>query len=59
MNFPQCVVCKNIINIEARKCRAFPDGIPSRLWFGEILHNKSMMNDEGVIFEPMDEIKAK
>lgn len=32
------------------KCRAFPDGIPKEILFGDFLHTRPYPNDQGVQF---------
>jgi len=54
MNF-QCAMCRHYE--KDMKCRAFPDGMPGELFSGETFHDKPFKGDDGIQFEPMDEIE--
>lgn len=45
----QCYKCKRYN--EADICRAFPDGIPSKIFTGEADHTKPFPGDHGIQFE--------
>lgn len=50
-----CSFCKNFddSNPIARKCTAFPNGIPLQIWDGENDHRKRFPGDNGILFEPI------
>ncbi len=50
---PVCFRCRHLDldNIEARRCRAFPDGIPVAVWTGDHDHQTPFPGDHGVRFE--------
>jgi hypothetical protein len=45
-------------NPAARTCSAFPKGIPLPIWNGENNHKKQYPGDNGILFEPIQEMKA-
>ena len=46
----QCNTCKNYEN--DFKCAAFPEGIPDKILFGEIKHNKPLPEQKNkIVFE--------
>ena len=59
MNFPQCVVCEHLISADKQTCEAYPKGIPDKFFFGDVMHDKSMGDDYGIVFEAIAEILAK
>ena len=46
----QCLACKNLNN-NMTTCKAFPDGIPTKILIGKFDHTKSFRNDKGILFE--------
>ena len=59
LNFPQCIVCEHLISAEKQTCEAFPKGIPDKFFFGDVMHDVSVEGDNGIIFEPIEEILVK
>ena len=53
-----CIFCKHYTkNIE---CKAFPKGIPEEIFItGEHDHTKPFKGDNGILFEPLEELKEK
>ena len=49
-----CKICAHYLGEQT--CRAFPAGIPNRLWSGEHLHRESYPGDQGYRFQgrPLD-----
>ena len=58
---PVCDDCKYADYLGARKCAAFPDGIPLDIWCGKIKHNEHIDGDNGIVFSLMteDDLKAR
>lgn len=48
----QCLVCKHYRG--QKKCRAYPDGIPSPLLYNKALHTEPYEGDNGIQYEPVD-----
>jgi hypothetical protein len=50
---PVCFPCRHldITDIAARRCRAFPEGIPIAVWIGKHDHRTPFPGDRGVQFE--------
>ena len=53
-----CLTCKHIIfedndgvRIPSHRCKAYPEGIPIEIQFGDVVHDKSYKNDGGVVYE--------
>lgn len=42
----------------ARRCKAFPTGIPDEVRFGLHDHHKPFPGDHGIQFEPLDGVSA-
>ncbi|HRP70302.1 MAG TPA: hypothetical protein PLY93_12270 [Turneriella sp.] len=57
----QCLYCTHYQSIrhgeKIPRCKAFPDGIPMPLFFTEVSHRKPYPLDNGIQFEPIDELK--
>lgn len=49
---PICIDCVNDVDLDKKTCKAFPNGIPEKIWSNESLHLKPMAGDDGVIFTP-------
>lgn len=49
----ECYSCKHLV--AARRCTAFPGGIPDEIYFGDVKHDKSYskdgLSDNGIIYE--------
>ena len=56
INLPQCTICEHLIDPEAQTCEAFPKGIPDDIFIGDVAHDKSMRDDNGIIFDPIEEV---
>lgn len=48
---PVCSYCKNLL--QARVCKAFPDGIPDAIWAGQNGHTSPVKGDHGILFDPI------
>ena len=63
VQFSKCYVCKHFISggeLENFKCKAFPDGIPAKIVFGETNHNIPIEGDHGYRYENIfDETPAE
>jgi len=53
----QCFGCVNFWYGVPAKCKAFPNGIPDKIIFGEHDHRKPYPGDNGITFEPIEEEK--
>lgn len=51
-----CLTCKHINQENVRKCKAFPDGIPTPIVMGGINHDKPFPGDKGIQYEPNDTV---
>jgi len=45
----QCRRCKHYRGDQS--CDAYPDGIPKKLWTGDILHSKPFPGDHGIMLD--------
>jgi hypothetical protein len=45
-----CSYCQYLYDNEGRKCKAFTNGIPDKIWYGTNKHTKSYPNDNGIRF---------
>jgi len=53
----QCLSCKNWLgkNSKGIICKAFPDGIPEKLQWNTVLHDKPMYGQKNdIVFEPIE-----
>jgi hypothetical protein len=50
---PVCFTCRHLDldRLDARRCRAYPDGIPVPIWIGEHQHRTPYPGDGGIYFE--------
>lgn len=57
---PVCTFCSyfDISNPGAKKCQAFPSGIPEEIWSGRNGHTAPYPGDKGVQFERFEVAKA-
>lgn len=46
----RCLWCLHIAS-DNRSCKAFPDGIPDEIYFGDFNHRKPYPGDNGIQFE--------
>jgi len=47
-----CSLCINLKDLgDGRKCKAFPRGIPDKIWLGEHKHRTPYPGDGGIRFE--------
>jgi len=49
----QCLSCRHLHN-NMTTCKAFPDGIPSKILLGRWDHIESFKNDNGIRFEKVE-----
>jgi hypothetical protein len=60
---PKCPTCKWYYgHREGRAgltCKAYPEGIPSHIIQGEIVHDKPYPGDNGIMYEPANRFKSK
>ena len=53
---PECLQCRHFDEnapISAPVCAAYPKGIPSLIWLGELSHRDPLPNDNGIQFEQL------
>ncbi len=56
MTGPQfCIYCKHRTGEQV--CKAFPEGIPDQVFWGNDPHTVPMDGDNGIIFEPEEKFK--
>ena len=48
---PICTFCTHLTDIQSRKCKAFPGGIPREIWLGKNTHMTPYPGDHGIQFE--------
>ena len=48
----QCINCRHFEKED--RCKAFPDGIPAKVFTGEHDHREPYPGDNGIQFEPAD-----
>ena len=55
---PICIDCKHFLNNKkdewGLRCKAFPDGIPDEIIFGDFDHHKPHKDDNSIQFEPKE-----
>ena len=49
---PICAGCKHLVDGDALKCKAFPDGIPAAILWSKADHRRPYPNDNGIRYEP-------
>ena len=55
-----CTMCKRFRSDGANVwCKAFPKGIPDKILTGEHDHTKPFKGDNGILFEPLEELEEK
>ncbi|MDK2892843.1 hypothetical protein [Methanohalophilus sp.] len=54
---PLCDTCKHLNRgiLGWWKCKAYPDGIPEKIFWGDVDHHKPYKGDNGIQYEPMEE----
>lgn len=52
-------ICNECVNVFANgeNCKAYPRGIPVEILTGKVNHRKPYKGDNGIQFEPVEEIK--
>jgi hypothetical protein len=48
---PPCAFCLHLLDGKPMHCRAFPDGIPDDILFGNVDHKSPYPGDRGIQFE--------
>ncbi len=56
---PVCNLCAHLDESGARRCAAFPGGIPLPIWGGENNHRQPYPGDHGIQFEQWEEAAAE
>ena len=51
--FSFCSYCDHK-DLNSRRCKAYPDGIPDEILNGEIDHTEPYKGDNGIQFEPIE-----
>ena len=51
-----CNLCKHS-TMKGTTCKAFPNGIPDKILTGEFDHRKPYPGDNGIQFEPIEEVE--
>ncbi len=55
---PTCRKCIHFLGPKRKstryRCFAYPDGIPIEIWLGYVSHTRNHKNDNGILFQPMD-----
>lgn len=46
-----CNSCKNLLNPTNRLCKAFPNGIPKKIWNSNHNHKTSINGDNEILYE--------
>jgi len=52
---PRCIVCENYKH--GNICKAYPGGIPPKIFAGAIIHITSFEGDNGILFKPTEKAK--
>lgn len=56
VQFSQCLDCKNYIEKTEEGifvCRAYPEGIPDRLFWNKVYHTEPVEGDGGIRYEAL------
>ena len=51
---PVCSFCRHAKAYPQRTCDAFPAGIPTEIWSGQVKHTAPHRGDRGIRFEAVD-----
>lgn len=57
VRFSQCVECKHYLGEKENGtdyCKAFPEGIPSDVFWSKIIHDKPIEGDHGILYEKIE-----
>lgn len=57
MIISRCLVCKHLIKFTRKGifCKAYPDGIPSKVWSFNFIHDKVLEDQKGIfVYEERD-----
>ena len=52
---PSCITCANrTFKKDFPTCKAFPDGIPNKIWEAKVTHEKHFPGDKGILYEKIE-----
>ena len=58
VRFSQCVDCKHYLGKKENSkhyCKAFPEGIPSDVFWSKITHDKPIEGDHNILYEKIED----